>query len=48
MGLPPDATTGTIKSKFRELAKKYHPDLGGDSGKFIELMNTYRKLIGDE
>lgn len=48
LGLPPDSTIGTIKSKFRELAKKYHPDLGGDSGKFIELVNTYKKLINNE
>jgi DnaJ-class molecular chaperone with C-terminal Zn finger domain len=48
MGLPPDSSIETIKSKFRELAKKYHPDLGGDSNKFIELVDIYRKLIGDE
>lgn len=45
LGLPPDSTYETIKAKFRELAKKYHPDHGGDSGKFIELMDTYKKLI---
>lgn len=48
LGLPPDSSMDTIKSKFRELAKKYHPDLGGDSSIFIELVNTYKKLIGDE
>lgn len=48
LGLPPDSSIGTIKSKFRELAKKYHPDLGGDSSKFIKLVSTYKKLIGDE
>lgn len=48
LGLPPDSSLETIKSRFRELAKRYHPDLGGDSSKFIELVNTYRKLIGDE
>jgi hypothetical protein len=48
LGLPLDSSIETIKSKFRELAKKYHPDLGGDSRKFIELMDTYKKLIGDE
>jgi len=45
MGLPPDSTLEDIKSRFRELAKKYHPDLGGDSSKFIELMETYNKLL---
>lgn len=48
LGLPPDSSIETIKSKFRELAKKYHPDLGGDSSKFIELVNTYKKLRGNE
>jgi hypothetical protein len=48
LGLPLDSSIETIKSKFRELAKKYHPDLGGDSRKFIELVDTYKKLIGDE
>jgi len=45
MGLPPDAGFNEIKKKFRELAKKYHPDTGGDSTKFIELMETYKKLM---
>lgn len=45
MGLPIDADSNEIKKKFRELAKKYHPDTGGDSAKFIELMEIYRKLI---
>jgi hypothetical protein len=48
LGLPSDSSIETIKSKFRELAKRYHPDLGGDSCKFIELVDTYKKLIGDE
>lgn len=48
LGLPMDASMEAIKSKFRELAKKYHPDRGGDSGKFIELVNTYKKLTGDD
>jgi hypothetical protein len=45
MGLSPDAGGDDIKKKFRELAKKYHPDTGGDSIKFIELMNNYKKLV---
>jgi len=44
LGLPLDSTYETIKAKFRELAKKYHPDHGGDSNKFIELMDAYKKL----
>lgn len=48
LGLPLDSSIETIKNRFRELAKKYHPDMGGDSSKFIELMDTYKKLIGDK
>lgn len=44
-GLPYDADRNAIKKRFRELAKKYHPDTGGDSEKFIELMENYRKLV---
>jgi len=44
LGLPPDAGFEGIRSKFRELAKRYHPDLGGDNEKMIELLQTYRKL----
>ncbi|HHW21282.1 MAG TPA: J domain-containing protein [Clostridiaceae bacterium] len=44
LGLPIDADSKAIKKKFRELAKKYHPDTGGDSKKFIELMEAYKKL----
>ncbi len=45
MGLAPDASAADIKRRFRELAKKYHPDTGGDGSKFIELMENYHKLI---
>lgn len=45
LGLPLDADENDIKSKFRELAKQYHPDAGGDAAMFIELMDDYKKLI---
>lgn len=44
LGLPHDAGTQDIKRRFRELAKKYHPDTGGDAARFIELMETYKQL----
>ena len=47
-GLPPDSSIEDIKRKFRELAKQYHPDHGGDSNKFIKLMEIYEKLINDQ
>ena len=45
LDLPPVADSVTVKKKFRELAKLYHPDTGGDAAKFIGLMEIYKKLI---
>ncbi len=45
LGLKPDADYEQIKRRFRELAKKYHPDLGGDSERMIELLDAYHKLV---
>ncbi|NLV50828.1 MAG: J domain-containing protein [Clostridiales bacterium] len=45
MDLPADADAEQVKKQFRSLAKKYHPDTGGEAGKFIELIDNYRKLI---
>lgn len=47
LGLKPTSTKTEIKARFRELAKTYHPDHGGDSEMFIGLMETYRKLTGE-
>lgn len=44
MGLDPYATSADVKKRFRDLARKYHPDTGGDSGQFIALMDVYVKL----
>lgn len=44
MGLSPQATSDDIRRRFRELAKKYHPDLGGDSRQFIALVDVYNRL----
>jgi hypothetical protein len=45
-GLHRTASLDDIRSRFRELAKKYHPDLGGDHEKMIQLLETYRQLTG--
>jgi hypothetical protein len=44
LGLPPYAGLQDIKKRYRELAKRHHPDHGGDSQKFIELLEVYEKL----
>jgi hypothetical protein len=44
LGLPAYAGLEDVKRRFRELAKRYHPDMGGESEKFVELMETYKRL----
>lgn len=44
LGLPAYAGMMEVKARFRELAKRYHPDHGGDGEKFIELMEIYERL----
>lgn len=34
-----------VRRKYRELAKKYHPDVGGSSEKFIKINNAYELLM---
>jgi len=44
LDLPHGADPVEVKKRFRELAKIYHPDTGGDAEKFIELKQAYDKL----
>ena len=46
LNLPFNASREDVKRKFRESAKIHHPDVGGDSAKFIELMKIYETLTG--
>ncbi|MCL2664071.1 MAG: J domain-containing protein [Defluviitaleaceae bacterium] len=45
-GLPYDADEHAVKKKFRELAKLYHPDAGGDGGEFAKLLNDFEAMGG--
>ena len=47
-GLAPGASVDDIKKKFRELAKKYHPDCGGSSEKMIEVLDAYHRLLNKD
>ena len=51
LGVPKSATKEEIKSKYRELAKKCHPDLNKDdknaANKFRELSEAYEVLEDD-
>lgn len=44
LGLSINTDYDEIKRKFRELAKIYHPDNGGDSAKFMEIMEKYKDI----
>lgn len=44
LGLSQGATLEDIKQRFRELALEFHPDRGGDSEKFIEILDVYKRL----
>ncbi len=48
LGLSIDVTRDEIKRRFRDLAKRHHPDrAGGDGLKFLEIYNAYKVLSND-
>jgi len=48
LGLPPNATRQQIKRRYRTLAKKYHPDRGGDQREMRRIITTYELLMKDQ
>jgi hypothetical protein len=44
-GLAPGASVDDIKKRFRELAKKHHPDHSGSDEKMIEILEAYNRLL---
>jgi DnaJ-class molecular chaperone len=44
LGLQNSATTKDIEKAYKNLAKKYHPDKGGDEDKFKEIVAAYEVL----
>ncbi len=44
LGLTEKADSGEIKKAYRKLAKKFHPDLGGDGDKFKIIATSYKVL----
>ncbi len=48
LGLPPHATPQQIKHRYRTLAKKYHPDLGGDPQQMQRLSAAYELLMKEQ
>ena len=48
MGLNGKVDNIELKKKFRELSKKYHPDLDGGDEQKMSLINEAYKLLSDE
>jgi len=44
LSLEMDASFDEVKSRYRELAAKYHPDRGGDSGQFMAVRRAYELI----
>jgi len=44
LGLNKDATKREIKSSYRSLVKKHHPDAGGEKERFLAIQNAWETL----
>ena len=44
LGIEKNATKSEIKSSYRRLAKKHHPDTGGEKEKFLKIQNAWETL----
>ncbi len=45
LGLPPNATPQQIKRRYRALAKRFHPDCGGDPQQMQRIIAAYELLM---
>jgi len=47
LGLPENASKSEVKSAYFSLAKKLHPDNGGDAQRFNEITEAYKRITSD-
>lgn len=45
LDLPPGASLAEVKAAYRRLAKKCHPDAGGDPEAFMRIHAAYQNLV---
>lgn len=45
LDIDPNAGEATVKDHFRALARKHHPDVGGDRNKWNELQEAYEQAM---
>ena len=45
LDLPPFITKDDVKNRYRELAKKYHPDIYEDKNKMAEINLAYELIM---
>jgi DnaJ-domain-containing protein 1 len=48
LGLPATATPQQIKRRYRSLAKRYHPDRGGDQRQMQRIIAAYELLMKEQ
>ena len=48
LGLPPNATPQQIKRRYRTLAKRYHPDRGGNQQQMQRIIAAYEYLTKEQ
>ena len=48
LGLPPNATPPQIKRRYRSLAKRHHPDRGGDQRQMQRIIAAYEFLMKEQ
>lgn len=48
LGLPANATPQQIKRRYRALAKRHHPDRGGDQQQMQRIIAAYEYLMKDQ
>ena len=45
LGVPPGSSEQSVKDAYRKLAKIHHPDLGGNTDKFVKIQKAYEGLM---